>query len=247
MANPSTRKTLKEYCLRRLGFPVIEINIDEEQMEDRVDDALQFYRDWHYDGTERTYLKHQVTEADKTNEYLPVPSNINAITRIFSVGSGLQNNNLFNLRYQIHLNEVYDWSSSRIQNYVMSMERIALLDEVLTGKQPIRFSRHTDKLYIDMDWKEDVSIGEYIIVDCYRVLDPDVHGSVWDDWWLKRYTTALFKLQWGENLSKYVGMQLPGGLTFNGERLIQEARDEIEKLETEIRENYSLPPMDMIG
>lgn len=246
MANPSSRKDLKVYCLRRLGFPVIEINIDEEQMEDRVDDALQFYRDWHYDGTERTYLKHQITAEDKTNQYVPVPANINSITRVLGIGNGLQTNNLFNLRYQIHLNEVYDWSSSRLQNYVMSMERIALLDEILTGKQMIRFSRHTDKMYIDMDW-ERVAVGEYIIIECYRVLDPDVHGSVWDDWWLKRYTTALFKLQWGENLSKYTGMQLPGGMTFNGDRLISEAREEIDKLEVEIRENYSLPPMDMIG
>lgn len=246
MANPASRSQLKEYCLRRLGFPVIEINIDEEQMEDRVDDALLFYRDYHYDGTERTYLKHQLTQEDLDNQFLPVPQNINAIIRVFPIGTGFSANNLFNLRYQIHLNEVYDWSSARIQNYTSAMERIALLDEILVGKQQIRFSRHTDKLYIDMDWKG-VNPGEYIIIECYRVLDPDVHTSVWGDWWLRKYTTALFKLQWGENLSKYSGMQLPGGLTFNGERLIQEAREEIDKLESEVRENHMLPPMDMIG
>lgn len=247
MANPTSREELKKYCLRRLGHPVIEINIDEDQMQDRIDDALAFYRDYHYDGTERTYLKHQVTAADITNEYISVPSNISGVINVFPTGTGLNTSNLFNLRYQITLNEVYDWSHSKIQNYVMSMERIALLDEVLVGKQPLRFNRHMDRLFIDMDWDKKVKADEYIIIECYRELDPDTYTSVWGDWWLRRYTTALFKRQWGENLSKFTGMQLPGGVTFNGEQIKQEAVEEINKLEDEVRDGFSMPAMDMIG
>lgn len=247
MANPASRDELKKYCLRRLGHPVIEINIDEDQMQDRIDDALAYYRDYHYDGTERTFLKHQVTEADQNNGYLSVPTNVTGVINVFPVGTGLNTNNMFNLRYQITLNEVYDWSHSKIQHYVSSMERIALLEEILVGKQPLRFNRHMDRLFIDMDWQLRAKAGEYLIIECYRELDPDVYTSVWGDWWLRRYTTALFKRQWGENLSKFTGMQLPGGVTFNGEQIKQEAVDEINKLEEEVRDGFSMPASDMIG
>lgn len=247
MANPTTREELKKYCLRRLGHPVIEINIDEDQMQDRIDDALAFYRDYHYDGTERTFLKHQVTEDDRTNKYLSVPTNINGIINVFPIGTGTSTNNLFNLRYQITLNEVYDWAHSQFVNYTSSMERVALMEEIFVGKQPIRFSRHTDKLFIDMDWEAKTVVGEYLIIECYRVLDPDTYPSIWGDWWLRQYTTALFKRQWGENLSKFSGMQLPGGVTFNGEQIKQEAVEEIRKIEEEVVNNFSMPAMDMIG
>jgi len=246
MATPTTRSELKKYCLRRLGAPVVEINVDEDQVDDRIDDALEFYRDYHYDGSERTFLKHQVTETDKANKYVDVPANVMGIINIFPIGTGLQANNLFNLRYQISLNEVHDWASERIQHYVASMERISLLEEILVGKQPLRFNRHTDKLYIDMDWNR-VSVGEYIIVECYQVLDPDTYTSVWGDWWLRQYATALIKRQWGENMKKFEGMQLPGGVTFNGQTIWSEAQEEILRLEEEVQKKFSMPAMDMIG
>jgi hypothetical protein len=247
MANPTTREEFKKYCLRRLGHPVVEINIDEDQMQDRIDDALAFYRDYHYDGTERTFLKHQVTANNITNGYLDVPDNITGVINVFPVGTGLNANNLFNLRYQITLNEIYDWAHSQFQNYTESMKRIALMEEIFVGKQPLRFNRHMDKLYIDMDWKARAPEGLYLIIECYRALDPDVYTDVWGDWWLRQYATQLFKRQWGENLKKFEGMQLPGGVTFNGQKIWEEADQEIKKLEEEIVNKYSMPAMDMIG
>ena len=152
MATPTTRTELKKYCLRRLGAPVVEINVDDDQVDDRIDDALEFYRDYHYDGSERAFLKHAVTAADKTNGYVAIPTTVMGIVNVFPIGSGLHSNNLFNLHYQISLNEVHDWSGEKIQNYVASMERISLLEELLVGKQPLRFNRHTDKMYLDMDY-----------------------------------------------------------------------------------------------
>lgn len=247
MANPSSRTELKKYCLRRLGHPVIEINVDEDQIQDRIDDAIEFYRDYHYDGTERTFLKHQVTEEDRTNGYITVPANINGIINVFPIGTGLNANNLFNLRYQITLNDIYDWSHAQFQNYYSSMERIALMEEIFVGKQPLRFSRHTDKLHIDMDWTARTVVGEYIIIECYQVLDPETHTSVYGDYWLRQYTTQLIKRQWGENLKKFEGMQLPGGVQFNGQQIYNEADEEIKRLEEEIISKYSMPAMDMIG
>lgn len=247
MANPSTRDELKKYCLRRLGAPVVEINIDEDQMQDRIDDALSFYRDYHYDGTERNYLKHQITQDDIDNRYITVPDTVTGVIRIFPIGTGLNANNLFNLRYQITLNEVYDWAHSDFNNYVSSMERIALMQEIFVGQQPLRFARHTDRVYIDTDWEAKLTIGEYLVIECYKVLDPTTYTSVWGDWWLRQYTTQLFKRQWGENLKKFEGMQLPGGVTFNGQVIWQEANEEIQRLEEEIVTRYSMPVMDMIG
>jgi hypothetical protein len=247
MANPTSRTELKNYCLRRLGHPVIEINIDEDQMQDRIDDALAFYQDYHYDGTERTFYKHQVTSSDITNEYIAIPTNINGVINVFPLGTGLNANNLFNLRYQITLNEIYDWSHAQFQNYTESMRRIALMEEIFVGKQPLRFNRHMDRLYIDMDWSTRVTANEYIIIEAYRVVDPDTYTSVWGDRWLRQYTTQLFKRQWGENLKKFEGMQLPGGVQFNGQQIWSEADEEIKRLEEEVVNNYSMPAMDMIG
>jgi hypothetical protein len=247
MANPTSRTELKNYCLRRLGHPVIEINIDEDQMQDRIDDALYFYRDYHYDGTERTFYKHQVTTADQTNQYLTIPDNIIGVVNVFPLGTGLNANNLFNLRYQITLNEIYDWSHAQFQNYTESMRRIALMEEVFVGKQPLRYNRHMDRLFIDMDWNTRTVAGEYIIIEAYRAIDPDTYTQVWGDWWLRQYTTQLFKRQWGENLKKFEGMQLPGGVQFNGQTIWNEAEEEIKRLEEEVINRYSMPAMDMIG
>jgi hypothetical protein len=248
MATPTTRTEFKKYCLRELGAPVIEINVDEDQVEDRIDDALDYFRDFHYDGTTHDYYKHQITADDKTNGYITLPEGITGVVGVFPIGAGLNTNNLFNLRYQITLNEIYDWAHSTFAHYTMSMERIALMQELFVGKQPIRFNRHTDKLYIDMDWEYRASTGEYIIIECYRsVWDSAAEGDVWSDRWLRKYATQLIKRQWGTNLKKFAGMQLPGGLTFNGEQIYQEAEEEIKRLEEEVINTYSLPTYDMIG
>jgi hypothetical protein len=247
MAAPTTRTEFKKYCLRELGAPVIEINVDDDQVDDRITDALEYYRDFHYDGTYHDYYKYQVTSADITNKYITLPESIIGVVNLFPIGAGLNTNNLFNLRYQITLNEIYDWAHGQFAHYAMSMERIALMQELFVGKQMFRFNRHMDRLYIDMDWEAKVTAGEYIIIECYRTADPDTFADVWGDRWLRKYATQLIKRQWGTNLKKFTGMQLPGGVTFNGEQIYQEADEEIKRLEEEMINTYSLPTYDMIG
>jgi hypothetical protein len=247
MAATSSRQQFKDYILRRLGAPVIDINVDDEQVEDRIDDALLKFRDYHYDGTEHVYLPYQVTAEDRVNKYVTLPEGIIGVTRIFDINDSYNAMNLFNIRYQLHLNELFNISSVSVTPYVVAMRHIEFLEEVFVGKKPIRFNRHMDKLHIDMKWDEDVQVGQYIIIDCYRTVDPDVYTDVWNDPWLKQYATALVKRQWGENLKKFEGMNLPGGLTFNGQKIWDEAREEIEKLDNEVINSYSLPVTDMIG
>lgn len=247
MARPTTREELKQYCLRRLGSPVIDINVDDEQLEDRIDDALQYYRDYHFDGTERYYLSVQVTAQDKTNKYITLPEDVVGIVDVFSMGSAFSTNNLFNVRYQFFLNDMYNITTQNITPYVMAMRHIETLQEVFSGKKPLRFNRHQDKVYIDMDWQNNIVDGEYIVLDVYRTIDPDVYTDMWSDIWLQRYATALFKRQWGENLKKFNGLQMPGGLTFNGQQIWDEATEEIKQIEAEMINSYSLPVSDMIG
>lgn len=247
MAKPSTRQEFKDYCKRRLGYPVINIEVDDEQIEDRIDDALAKFRDYHYDGSERVYYRHIVTQQDKDNEYLTLPEKYFGVISVFDIGDAINSSNLFNVRYQIHLNDLFDFSSATYAPYVMAMRHVETLEEIFVGKKPIRFSRHTDRLYIDMDWKTDVLVGDYIIVDCYTTVDPDEYSDAWNDSWLKRYATALIKKQWGENLKKFEGMNLPGNVQFNGQKIWEEANDEINTLEEKLISEYSLPPEDMTG
>ena len=247
MATPSSRATMKEFCLRRLGKPVIEINIDDDQMDDRIDEALMYYQDYHFDGVEKTWLKHVVTETDKTNEYITVTdSNTIGIINIFDIGDATSTNNLFNVRYQIALNDLYDLSRYDLVPYFMNFMNIRFIEEMLVGKQPLRYNRHQNRLHIDMDWGK-VTAGDYIIAEVYKKLDPDTYTDVWGDRWLSRYATALIKRQWGSNLTKFVGMQLPGGVQFNGEQILQQGLDEKQRLEDEMISSYSLPVHDMTG
>lgn len=247
MAEPATRQGLKDYCLRRLGHPVIDINVDNEQVEDRIDDALQKYREYHFDGTVHDYYKIVVTQTDIDNKYFSVPENMIGITRVFRIGDSFTNSaNLFSARYQIHLNDLFNYTSSTYAPYVMAMRHVELLEELFVGEQPIRFNRHTDILYVDMDWAN-ISVGKYVIVDCYRTVNPEDYTDVYNDNWLKKYTTALIKRQWGDNLKKFEGMQLPGGVMFKGQTIWDEATLEIDKMDEEIINKYSLPVFDMIG
>ena len=260
MAEPATREQLKQYALRNLGKPVIEINVDDAQLEDRLDEALQYFSQYHYDGVERVYLKYQYTEADKTrltsntsssatknsvttnfseaNNYLIVPDSVLAVNRIFNL-SDKHNLNLFDVRYQ--------FSSTSIIHYDMVLRHLDFLDHILVGEKPIRFNQHNNRLYIDMDWSEDLSVGEYIIIECYRKLDPETMTDVYNDIYLKRYVTALFKKQWGANLSKFNGVAMIGGVTLNGQQIYSEALQDVERLETEIRGTYETPVTYMIG
>lgn len=246
MALPTNRNEFKEYCLRKLGKPVLQINVTDEQVDDRVDEALKYYWDYHFDGSEKIYYKHQVTDTDKTNKYITLPDNIIGAVNIFPVGAALNTNNLFNIRYQIALNDLYTLTSISMVPYYMALTHIQLLEQLLVGQQPLRYNRHTNKLYLDMDWDRFDS-GNYLIVEAYEVIDPDVYTDAWSDRWLARYATELIKKQWGGNIKKFGGMQMAGGITFNGQQIYDEAHDEIEKLEAEMINSYSLPSNMMIG
>ena len=246
MALPTNRAAFKEYCLRSLGKPVVEINVDDDQVDDRIDEALKYFYDYHFDGSEKIYYKHQITEQDKTNKYVTIPENIMGVVNIFDLGSALGTNNLFNIRYQIALNDLYTLTSVSMVPYYMAMTHIQFLEQILVGRQPLRYNRHTNKLYIDMDW-ERVNVGEFLIVEAYEIINPDTFNDAWADRWLLRYATCLIKQQWGQNLKKFDGMKMPGGLTFNGQKIFDEASLEREKLEQEMIFTYSLPVTDLIG
>ena len=268
MANPATRETLKQYALRALGKPVIEINVDDDQLEDRLDEALQYFAQYHYDGIRRTYLKYQYTEADKTrmtgdsdesvtknsvttswkegNNFLVVPESVISVINIFPF-SNKSNMNLFDVRYQLRLNDLYDFSSTSIINYDIVLRHLDFLDHILVGEKPLRFNQHDNRLFIDMDWKNDLAVGEFIVIEAYRKLDPNTHTDVFNDIFLKRYVTALFKKQWGANLSKFDGVAMIGGVTLNGRQIYSEALQDIEKLETEIRSTFELNPAMIMG
>jgi hypothetical protein len=246
MAVPASRAEFTEYCLRKLGKPVIEINVDEDQVGDRIDEALRYYWDYHFDGSEKTYYKKIIDQTDIDNKYITMPENIIGVVNIFDLGSALGLNNLFNIRYQIALNDLYTLTSVSMVPYYMAMSHVQFLEQMLVGKQPLRYNRHSDRLYIDMSWDQ-IAVGNYLIVEAYQVLDPDVYTDAWGDRWLARYATCLIKQQWGQNMKKFRGMKLPGGIEFNGQQIYDEATAEREALEQEMIYTYSLPATDMIG
>ena len=247
MAVPTTRETFRDHCLRRLGAPVLDINVDNEQVEDRIDEALRYYHDYHYDGSERIFIRHQVAAEDKTNKYITIPENVFGIAHVLPIGSTTTSSgSFFNVRYQIHLNDLFDLSSSSYVTYYMAMQHIAMLEELFVGQKIIRYNRHVNKLHIDMDW-DNINVGEYIIIDCYSITDPNTYTDVWADRWLQRYCSELIKRQWGQNLIKFEGMQLPGGVTFNGQKIHDDAMEQIAKLEEEMIVSYSLPVHDLMG
>lgn len=275
----NTRQKLIDYCLRSLGSPVIEINIDEEQIQDRVDDALRLFSEYSFDGIERVYLKYKVTQADVDRKYLLITGDRNttesadgggfdqsesemavsetgqsgavqlqdlvtSVTKIFHITQ--QTIDMFDVRYQYALNDLYTFGTIDLVQYDLTQQYLSLLRQFLSPEKQVNFSRVTNKLKIDMDWKI-VRPGQYFIIECYRILDPRVYPEVYEDRMLKKYLTALIKRQWGTNLSKYNGVKLPGDITLRGDEIFKEANAEVETIEKELREKYELPTDFMVG
>jgi hypothetical protein len=231
----ATREQFIDYCLRSLGAPVIEINVDPDQIEDRIDEAIEYFRQYHYDGIEKVYLKHQIVSEDITNKYITLPEAIYGVNRVFPIASGTSTSkSIFDLQYQLRLNDLYDLTSTSVIYYTQVMSHLALLDFTLNSQPLYRFNRLAQKLYIEASWESEMTVGGYILVECYRALDPSTVPLVWSDIWLKHYSTALLKRQWAVNLKKFDGMQLPGGIVIDGKGLYAEAIDEIKELEGEL-------------
>lgn len=253
MSSPSTKQELTDYCLRRLGYPVIDINVDEDQLSDRVDDALQKYYNFHFDGVEDTYLAKKLSQQDIDNKYLTLPDNIIGVRNILSLTTSVVNSsssvnfNMFDLNYQLRLNEFYDFTSSSYTYYVMARQHIELINLLLIGEKPIRFNKKTNKLYVDLRWGSAVTVNDYIVIQCQQIIEAEFYAKVYNDSWLKEYTTALFKEQWGMNVSKYSNYSLPGGIQINGERILAEAQAEKLRLEEQLRDTYEEPPVFLVG
>lgn len=246
MATPTNRQTLIDYCLRQLGAPVLEVNVDEDQIDDRVDEALQKYRDWHMDGQRRVYLPLQYTNQVAADKYFTLTDNVIYVTRVLPITNSYAATNMFSMKYQMYLNDFYAlYRAESLQYYVQMKQYLQEIDALLNGVQSIQYQRHGNRLYIDTNLQDHLTVGEYIMAEAYVSLDDT--PEMWNDTWLKKYTTALIKRQWGTNLSKFDGMQLPGGVTINASKIYEEAQAEIEALDESLMNSYSLPPDFMVG
>ena len=311
MAQPTTRQQFIDYCKRRLGFPVIDINVDDDQVNDRVDDALQFFEDYHFDGVEKMFMKHRITQDDINRRWIYCPDAVTYVVGMFPFDDSNSSVNMFDLRYQLRLHDLYDFTSVSYVSYEITMQHIRTLNLLFSGTPQIRFNRKQNKIFLDIDWSRDVSVGDYVIIDCYRAIRPatitltgtgtavttsntitgtgtifdqellegDVitlggqelqvnqiitptilttigpvasnvtngvltkpgNSEVFNDRFLKRYATALIKYQWGSNLSKFAGIQMPGGVTLDGVRIMTEAKEEMDKIEEDMYNFNSLP------
>ena len=278
MAQPASRTDLINYCKRQLGAPVLEINVADEQVDDLVDDALQYFHERHFDGVGQVYLKYKITQADidrgkGTNEvgivttsastsingqtatfqfeensnYLQVPPQILGISKIFRFdGSNTVTNNMFSVRYQLFLNDIYYFGSTELLTYAMTKTYLEDIDYLLTTEKQIRFNQRQDRLYLDIDWGS-VGVNDYLVIDCTRLLDPNDFTRVYNDSFLKRYLTALIKRQWGQNLIKFQGVKLPGGIELNGRQIYDDAEKDLEIIREQMSNTYELPPLDFIG
>ena len=249
MAQPTSRQTLKDYALRRLGSPVIDINVDDSQLEDRLDDALQFFSDYHYDGAEKLFLTHAVTQDDIDNGYLDmsaVDDSVISVSNVFTFST--RSSNMFDMQYQMALNDWYGWhSGGTMTNYVLIRQNMALVQQMLDPAKSYRFTRTTMRLYLDMKWSDDLDVGDFLAVEVWAIIDPELFPKVYKDRLLKKYVTAIFKRQWGSNLSKFENIQLPGGVSFNGQQIFDQANEEVEKLEEEMQVKFEEPPGFIVG
>ena len=275
MAQPASRAELKEYCLKQLGKPVLEINVDDDQIDNLIDDAIQYFHERHYDGIERVYLKHKLVASEKEIlqskpglgtttsatvvgaglsslnwvegvNYLPLPDSIIGVNNVLKINSSSVSDGLFNIKYQIFLNDVYYYGALDLLNYAMVKTYLEDLDLLLNPNAAIRFNKKNHKLYLDIDFQQ-VSGNEYVIVDCYRMLNPADAPKLYNDIWLKRYLTALIKKQWGQNMIKFNGVLLPGGVQLNGRQIYEDALRDLEEAEKILKTEYELPPLDMIA
>ena len=281
MAQPSTRQELIDFCKRRLGAPVLEINVDDDQLDDLVDDALQYFQERHYDGVERMYLKYEVTQEDidrgsasgtsgvgivtttatstsisgygttttnwyETSNFLQVPDSVIGVEKIFKFDVSSISGGMFSIKYQLFLNDLYHFNSVALMQYAMTKSYLEDIDFLLTPDKQIRFNKRQDRLYLDTNWSEQ-SVGNYFVLDCYRALDPANFAGVYNDSFLKKYLTALIKKQWGQNLIKFKGVKLPGGIELNGREMYDDAERELQQLKESMSTEYELPPLDLIG
>ena len=281
MAKPTTRQELKDYCYRQLGAPVLDINIDDDQADDLMDDAIQFFNERHYNGVEKMYLKHELTQedidrgkADGTNgvgivttsvnsssvsglgtvtsnwyensNFIPVPDSVIGVEKVFKFDSSTISSGMFSIKYQLFLNDLYQFNSVDLLQYSMVKTYLEDIDFLLTTDKQIRFNQRQDRLYLDIDWAAEEA-GQYIVLECWRALDPTSYSQIYNDPWLKKYLTALLKKQWGQNLIKFKGVRLPGGIEFNGREIYEDGQREIDTLLEKMTSEYEVPPLDMIG
>jgi len=280
MAQPSSREGLIDYAKRQLGFPVLEINVADEQFQDLLDDAIQIYQERHYDGIARMYLKYKITQDDidrgqarggdstlgittttttstvglsttfdleENNNYIQMPPSVIGVNNIFKVRSDTVYDGLFNIRYQLFLNDLYAFGSIDLLQYSMVQTKLEDITFLLNPNVRYRFNIRQDRLYIDVDWGAAVNVGDYFVIDCFRILDPDDFTKVYNDQFLKRYFTALCKRQWGQNLIKFQGVQLPGGIQLNGRQIYDDGVAELAEIRSKMSSDYEMPPLDMIG
>jgi len=283
MASPSSRSELADYCRRQLGAPVLEINVADEQVDDIIDDAVQYFQERHFDGVSQAYLKYKITQDDidrgrasmetgkkqtgittttatadiagtdvtfsyyENSNFLQIPPSVIGVTKIYHFdGTNTMTNNMFSVKYQMFLNDIYYWGSTELLTYAMTKTYLEDINFLLTTEKQIRFNKRMDRLYLDIDWGS-VSKDDWLVIDCFRQLDPSDYARVWNDSFLKKYTTALLKRQWGQNLLKFQGVKLPGGVELNGRQIYDDAEKDLEIIREQMSNTYELPPLDMIG
>lgn len=271
MAQPNSRDGLLEYCLRSLGAPVSEINITEEQLNDRLDDALQYFQERHFDGIQRVFLKHKLLReeidiarkspvfqtsnsatgittsiTEEAQNFIPLPDTIVSVNGVFKTDTSSISSGMFNIKYQIFLNDLYYFGALDLLNYAMVKTYLEDISRIISPDVQLRFNKKNHRLYLDIDWSM-VTQNFYIIIDCYRIVDPAEFPKIYNDYWLKKYLTASIKKQWAQNLSKFNNVQLLGGVTMNGDKMYADAEKELEAIERQLRDEYELPPLGLIG
>ena len=282
MAQPSSRSTLIDYCKRQLGAPLLEINVADEQTEDLLDDALQYFQERHFDGVERMYLKYKISQADidrgkagindtgvgivttsvtstnisgygtttsnwyESSNFIQIPDTVIGVEKIFKFNSSTISGGMFSIKYQLFLNDLYQFSSIDLLQYSMVKSYLSDIDRLLTTDKQIRFNQRQDRLYLDIDWGVE-SVDNVLVLECFRILDPNTFTGVYNDSFLKRYLTALIKRQWGQNLIKFQGVKLPGGVELNGRQIYDDGQRELDIIREQMSNTYELPPLDFIG
>tara|TARA_S200000501_G_scaffold85548_1_gene78211 strand:- start:2741 stop:3583 length:843 start_codon:yes stop_codon:yes gene_type:complete len=280
MAKPNSKQTLVDYCLRQLGAPVLEINIDDDQVDDLVDDTIQLFNERHYNGVEKMYLKYILTQDDidrgratgttgvgivtttttsngvgiastsfnwyENSNYLQVPESVIGVEKIFKFDTSTISGSMFSIKYQLFLNDLYQFNSVELLQYSMIKTRLEDIDFLLSTDKQIRFNQRQDRLYLDIDWGAEEP-GTFIVLDCFRALDPDSFSQIYNDYFVKKYLTALMKRQWGQNLIKFKGVKLPGGIELNGREIYEDGQRELDAIKERMSQEYELPPFDFIG